>query len=361
MALRWTATADADHTIDAILGLNTSRPTSRTSGRPCRSTGRRRRTSSTPTSTATSATSSRAPSRSGPTRTTVAIARSVATTAAANGSAGSLTRTCPGSSIPSRAGSSPPTTPRSTRDYPYLHRPGVGSRLPGRTDHRPRCTPYGDGRPGRPGAWADPDRHRAAPRRARSLPSSTTRRRRRMTAQIDRGRGSPAGTGPATSTAWAARRTAPGSTGSSATSSTTSSAASPATTSAARTRGWSLAGLLEDPSAAWWDDAATPDVVETWRGGRRPGDGRGRRRAPRRDRQPGPLVVGPAAHGRPSARPTLGESGIGPLEWYFNDGPHAVPGSAGAVNNTYYRFSRAYPDPDEPDYRPVGIDRRLRR
>jgi penicillin amidase len=53
---------------------------------------------------------------------------------------------------------------------------------------------------------------------------------------------------------------------------------------------------------------------------------------------------------------TLGLSGIGPLEWYFNDGPHAVPGTAGAVNNTYYRFSRAYPDPTDPEYEPVAID-----
>ena len=53
---------------------------------------------------------------------------------------------------------------------------------------------------------------------------------------------------------------------------------------------------------------------------------------------------------------TLGQSGIGPLEWYFDDGPHPVPGTAGAINNTYFRFSSAYPDPNKPDYRPVGID-----
>ena len=26
------------------------------------------------------------------------------------------------------------------------------------------------------------------------------------------------------------------------------------------------------------------------------------------------------------------------------------------MNNTYYRPSRAYPDPDDPTYKPVGID-----
>jgi hypothetical protein len=54
---------------------------------------------------------------------------------------------------------------------------------------------------------------------------------------------------------------------------------------------------------------------------------------------------------------SIGLSGIGPLEWYFNDGPHAVPGAAGAVNNSYYRFRRAYPDPLDPEYNPVGVDR----
>ena len=54
---------------------------------------------------------------------------------------------------------------------------------------------------------------------------------------------------------------------------------------------------------------------------------------------------------------TIGSSGIAPLEWYFNDGPHAVAGAYGALDNTYYRFSRAYPDPLDPDYHPVGPDR----
>jgi penicillin amidase len=49
-------------------------------------------------------------------------------------------------------------------------------------------------------------------------------------------------------------------------------------------------------------------------------------------------------------------SGIGPLEWYFNEGPVAVAGAAGAVNNSYYRLSRAYPDPTDPEFEPVGID-----
>jgi len=50
---------------------------------------------------------------------------------------------------------------------------------------------------------------------------------------------------------------------------------------------------------------------------------------------------------------SLGTSGIGPLEWYFNAGPYPAPGAAGALNAAYYRFRRAYPDPAEPEYVPV--------
>jgi penicillin amidase len=50
---------------------------------------------------------------------------------------------------------------------------------------------------------------------------------------------------------------------------------------------------------------------------------------------------------------TLGRSGIAPLEWYFGTEAFPVDGAAGAVNNTYYRMSRAYEDPYDPEYEPV--------
>ena len=53
---------------------------------------------------------------------------------------------------------------------------------------------------------------------------------------------------------------------------------------------------------------------------------------------------------------TLGVSGIGPLEWYFNSGARAVGGFAGAVLNNYYRMWKAYPDPSDPAYKPAGFD-----
>ena len=116
-----------------------------------------------------------------------------------------------------------------------------------------------------------------------------------------------------------------------------------------------LRNLLDDPTSAWWDDATTSGVTET-----------------------SDMIVARAmdeagtelraSFGTPDGwswgrlhtatfrEATLGQSGIGPLVWYFNEGPHAVPGTAGAVNNTYMRFSSAYPDPDDPEYVPVGID-----
>ena len=89
---------------------------------------------------------------------------------------------------------------------------------------------------------------------------------------------------------------------------------------------------------------------------RRGGPRRGGRGAAGRVRRPGELDVGRASTRRRSREATLGSSGIGPLEWYFDKGPFPAPGAAGAVNNTYYRPSRAYPDPDDPTYKPVGID-----
>jgi acyl-homoserine lactone acylase PvdQ len=53
---------------------------------------------------------------------------------------------------------------------------------------------------------------------------------------------------------------------------------------------------------------------------------------------------------------SLGVSGIGPLEWYFNAPGQPAPGAAGAINNLYYDVSRAYPDPAEPDVAPLGLD-----
>ena len=53
---------------------------------------------------------------------------------------------------------------------------------------------------------------------------------------------------------------------------------------------------------------------------------------------------------------TLGSSGLLPLELFFNSQPRAVAGASGTINNNYSQLSRAYPDPDDPASRGVGLD-----
>jgi penicillin amidase len=116
-----------------------------------------------------------------------------------------------------------------------------------------------------------------------------------------------------------------------------------------------LTQLLEDPRNGWWDDVATPDVAEQ-------ADQIVARAMDEAGAELRATIGSPdrwswgRLHTATFREATLGSSGIGPLEWYFDDGPHAVPGTAGAINNTYFRFTSAYPDPEDPDYRPVGID-----
>jgi penicillin amidase len=112
--------------------------------------------------------------------------------------------------------------------------------------------------------------------------------------------------------------------------------------------------LLAKPDSPWWDDTTTSGHRET-----RDEivaaalDEAGRElRAAYGD--PGNWTWG-RIHTATFREATLGSSGIGPLEWYLNKGPFPAPGAAGVVNNTYYRPSRAYPDPNDPTYVPVGI------
>jgi len=115
-----------------------------------------------------------------------------------------------------------------------------------------------------------------------------------------------------------------------------------------------LTDALGDPASAWWDDVATTDVTET-------ADGQVARAM---DAAGADLA---AAFGEPDGwrwgrlhtasfvEGTIGSSGIGPLEWYANPPTIAVDGASGAVNNTYYRLSRAYPDPYDETYEPLPV------
>ncbi len=116
-----------------------------------------------------------------------------------------------------------------------------------------------------------------------------------------------------------------------------------------------LEQLIGDPGSPWWDDTRTP-AVETAEGiALRAMDEAGAElRAALGD--PDVWDWG-RLHTATFKEATIGTgSGIGPLEWYFNEGPVSVPGAAGTINNSYYRLERAYPDPLDPEFQPLAID-----
>jgi penicillin G amidase len=117
-----------------------------------------------------------------------------------------------------------------------------------------------------------------------------------------------------------------------------------------------LARQLEEPRSSWWDDVTTPDVAET-------ADLVILRAMDEAGAELRAALGGPdrwswgRLHTATFREATIGTSGgVGPLEWYFNDGPVSVPGAAGVPNAQYYRLGRAYPDPTEPEFEPVAID-----
>ncbi len=116
-----------------------------------------------------------------------------------------------------------------------------------------------------------------------------------------------------------------------------------------------LEQLIDDPESSWWDDTTTPAVETADVIARRAMDEAGAElRAALGDPDTWDWA---RLHTATFQEATIGTgSGIGPLEWYFNEGPVAVPGAPGTVNNSYYRLSRAYPDPTDPEFEPLGID-----
>ncbi|TAK00811.1 MAG: penicillin acylase family protein [Chloroflexota bacterium] len=122
------------------------------------------------------------------------------------------------------------------------------------------------------------------------------------------------------------------------------------------TASWqSLLAVLSDPASPWWDDVSTTEVerardviaaaLDATAADLRAAVG-----------EPGRWTWG-RLHTVNFREQSLGLSGIGPLEWYFNSGARQVAGVDGAVNNNYYRTWLAFPDPDDPEVAPVGLDR----
>ena len=142
----------------------------------------------------------------------------------------------------------------------------------------------------------------------------------------------------------------------SADSSTTSSAIWPASTSAAAASWQATIALLDQPDSAWWDDVTTAGRTET----------RDDIIAAALDEAGRELR---AAYGDPAKwtwgrlhRARFAEATLGVVRASARSSGTSTrvrsraSGAAGAVNNTYYRPSRAYPDPDDPTDEPVGVD-----
>ncbi len=103
--------------------------------------------------------------------------------------------------------------------------------------------------------------------------------------------------------------------------------------------------LLGKPNDPYWDDVSTPGKVETEADILAQAlDGAGSALHASLGADPATWTWG-RIHTATFREVTLGESGIGPLEWYFDKGPYPVAGAAGTVDATYYQFSVAYDDP----------------
>ena len=106
--------------------------------------------------------------------------------------------------------------------------------------------------------------------------------------------------------------------------------------------------LVDDPGAAWWDETTTPDTETS-----------DEVMAAALDRAGSDLrqALGDprgwtwgSIHTITFREQTLGTSGIAPLEWAFNKGPYAAPGSCTTVNKICGRIAGEWPmEGDSPD------------
>jgi penicillin amidase len=112
-------------------------------------------------------------------------------------------------------------------------------------------------------------------------------------------------------------------------------------------------GLLRDPDSAWWDDRTTEDEVETRDDMLVAAQLQARdEMTERQDRNPKKWSWG-HLHRLDLVQPTLGTSGIGPVEWLVNRGGWEVGGGGSLVNATSWDAREGYDVTAAPSMRMV--------
>ena len=112
-------------------------------------------------------------------------------------------------------------------------------------------------------------------------------------------------------------------------------------------------GLLDSPTASWWDDEATETTIETR------DDVLRQAMRDARDDLTSALALDPDdwawgdLHQLDLRTATLGESGIGIVEWIENRGDYEVAGSGSAVNATGWNAAEGYAVTTSPSMRMV--------
>lgn len=97
-----------------------------------------------------------------------------------------------------------------------------------------------------------------------------------------------------------------------------------------------LLQLVDDPDAAWWDDTTTPDRVETREDVMR--QALADTVEALQERQGNDWSWG-GLHTMTFVHQPLGQSGIAPVEWIFNQGPTRARGSYATVNAASFSFN----------------------
>jgi penicillin amidase len=111
--------------------------------------------------------------------------------------------------------------------------------------------------------------------------------------------------------------------------------------------------LLTHPADPWWDDHITEDVIETRDDILRAALREARDELTRRVAlDPGEWTWG-RLHQLDLREGTLGESGVGPIEWMVNRGDYEVGGGGSLVNATGWRAGEGYEVTTSPSMRMV--------